>query len=63
MQYTIKAFCYAWELFEPPVDILYIEANEPRTDLRRLKLTLQCIVKLKANLDNPAFDFVFSSPI
>ena len=29
-------------------------------DLRRLKLTLQYIVELKANIDNPAFDCVFN---
>ena len=42
-----------------PVDILDVEANEPSLDLRRRKLTLQYIVKLKANIDNPAFDCVF----
>ena len=41
-----------------PVDSLYFEANEP-LDLRRFKITLQFIVKLKANIDNPAFDYVF----
>ena len=39
---------------------LYVEANESSLDLRRLKLTLQYIVKLKANIDNPAFDCVFN---
>ena len=29
------------------------------SNLRRLKLSLQYIVKLKANIDNPAFDCVF----
>ena len=43
-----------------PVDSLYVEAYEPSLDLRRLKLTLQYIVKLKANIDNPAFDRVFN---
>ena len=42
-----------------PVDSLYVEANERPLDHRRLKLTLQYIVKLKANIDNPAFDCVF----
>ena len=42
-----------------PVDSLYVEANEPPLDLRRLKLTLQYIVKLKANIDNPAYNCVF----
>ena len=43
-----------------PVNSLYVEANEPPLDLRRLKLTLQYIVKLKAKIDNPAFDCVFN---
>ena len=42
-----------------PPNSLYVEANEPPLDLRRLKLTLQYMVKLKANIDNPAFDCVF----
>ena len=42
-----------------PVDSLYVEANEPPLDLRRIKLLLQYILKLKANTDNPAFDCVF----
>ena len=42
-----------------PVDSLDVEANEPSLDLRRRKLTLQYIVKLKANIVNPAFDCVF----
>ena len=43
-----------------PVDSLYVEGNEPTLDLRRLKLTMQYIVKLKANIDNPTY---FSSTI
>ena len=43
-----------------PVDSLYDEANEPPLDLRRLKLILKYIVKLKAYIDNPAFDCVFN---
>ena len=42
-----------------PADSLYVEANEPPLDLRRIKLLLQYIVKLKTNPDNPAFDCVF----
>ena len=37
-----------------PVDSMYVEANEAPLDLRRLIHTLQYIVKLKANIDNPA---------
>ena len=36
------------------------KANEPPLDLRRFKLTLQYIVKLKANIDNPASDCVLN---
>ena len=56
MQYTIKAFGYAWELFK----LLQSTVCKPPLDLRRLKLTLQYIVKLKANIDNPAYDCVFN---
>jgi hypothetical protein len=42
-----------------PVASLYVEANEPPLDLRRIKLLLQYIVKLRTNPDNPAFDCVF----
>jgi hypothetical protein len=43
-----------------PVASLYVEANEPPLDLRRIKLLLQYIVKLKTNPGNPAFDCVFN---
>ena len=46
-------------VFRTPVDSLYVGGNEPTLDLR-LKLTMQYIVKLKANIDNPAY---FSSTI
>ena len=39
---------------------MYVEANEPPLDLRRLNLTLKYIVKIKANIENPAFDCVFN---
>ena len=42
-----------------PTDSLYVGENDPPLDLRRLKLALQYIVKLKANIENPAFDGVF----
>ena len=58
MPFTIKDFGYALVPSEP-VDGLYVEANEPSLDLRRLKLTLQCIIKLIANIDNPAYNCVF----
>ena len=34
--------------------------SRPLLDLRRLKLTMQYTVRLKANIDNPAFDCVFT---
>ena len=58
MQYTIKAFGYAWELFELHQSSVCIETNGPPLDLRRIKLTVQYIVNLKANIDNPAFDCI-----
>ena len=42
-----------------PVESLYVEANEPSLDLRRLTLTLQYIIKLIENIDNPAYNYVF----
>ena len=39
--------------------ILFLLSNFS-LDIRRLKFTLQNIVKLKANIDNPAFDCVFN---
>ena len=42
------------------IDSFYVEANKPPHNLRRLKLTLQYVVKLKANIDNQAYDCVFN---
>ena len=42
------------------IDSFYVEANKPPLNLRRLKLTLQYVVKLKANIDNQAYDCVFN---
>ena len=44
-----------------PYYFLHVEAYKPPLDLCRLKLILQYIVKLKADIDNPAFDCVFHS--
>ena len=44
-----------------PSDSLDVDANELPLDLRRLKLTHQCIIKLKAIIDNSAFDCAFNS--
>ena len=42
-----------------PVESLYVEAHEPPLEIRRHKLSLQYILKLKANPQNPAYRVVF----
>jgi len=42
-----------------PVQSLYVEAQEPSLSLRRLKMTLNYMLKLKALPDNPAHRCVF----
>ena len=42
-----------------PVPSLYVEADEPSLSERQIKLSLQYITKLKANLSNPAYNCVF----
>ena len=39
---------------------MYVEAHEPPLEIRREKLSLQYILKLKANPGNPAYDVVFN---
>ena len=43
-----------------PVESLYDAAHEPPLEICRKKLALQCILKLKANPGNPAYDVVFN---
>ena len=43
-----------------PKESLYVEANEPPLELRRLKLGLNYYIKLRANPDNPAYDCVIN---
>jgi len=43
-----------------PVDSLYVEANEPSLENRRIKLGMQNATKLKACPSNPAYDCVFN---
>ena len=43
-----------------PVESLYVEADEPSLENRRVKLGLQYAVKLKAYPSNPAYDCVFN---
>ena len=42
-----------------PVESLYVEANEPSLEKRRLKLSMQYMVKIKADSSNPAHDSLF----
>jgi ribonuclease HI len=42
-----------------PVESLYVLAKEPSLSLRRIKLSMQYLVKLKACPTNPAFDPIF----
>ena len=42
-----------------PIDSLYVEANEPPLEYRRIKLTLQYGLKLKANPDIPSYEYVY----
>ena len=62
MQYTIKAFGYAWELFEHLQSTVCM-SRQMNHLLIYADLNLHCmqyIVKLKANIDNPAYDCVFN---
>ena len=43
-----------------PVESLYVEANEPSLENRRIKLGMQYAIKLKAYPSNPAHDCVFN---
>ena len=42
-----------------PLDIIYVEANEPSLRYCRSKLSMQYGIKLKANPDIPSHEFVF----
>ena len=42
-----------------PIPSLHVEANEMPISLRRDKLSLQYMIKLKSNKNNPAYDCVF----
>lgn len=42
-----------------PKESLYVEANEPSLYDRREKLTLQYVLKLKSNKDNPTYKCIF----
>jgi hypothetical protein len=44
-----------------PVESLYVEANEPSLENKRIKLGIQYATKLNAYPSNPAYDCVFNS--
>ena len=43
-----------------PVESLYVEAGELPLEHRRIKLSLQYVIKLKSSPRNPAYDCVFN---
>ena len=45
-----------------PVESLYVESGEPPLELRRLKLSLNYFLKLRANPGNPAFKIISNAP-
>ena len=54
LRLTLGAFRYS------SVESLNVESHEPPLEIRRDKLSLQYILKLKANPENPACDVVFN---
>ena len=53
LRIALGAFCTS------PAQSLYIEAHEPSLTTRRLKLSLNYVLKLKSLLENPAYSCVF----
>ena len=45
-----------------PVESLYAESNEPPLKLRRLKLSMNYYLKLRANPGNPTFEIISNTP-
>ena len=45
--------------FHTSLVYLYVEANEPSQNNRRIKLAMQYVIKLKTNTLNPAYTSVF----
>ena len=43
-----------------PIESLYVEANEPSLRNRRIKLSLQYIIKLRSNTKHPSYNCVFN---
>ena len=46
--------------YKQPYESLYVEANEPSLENRRIKLGMQYATKLKAQSSNPAHGCVFN---
>lgn len=42
-----------------PIESLYVEANEPPLELRRIDLAMRYALKMKANPSNPTYDCLF----
>ena len=42
-----------------PAQSLYVETHEPSLTIRRLKLSLNYVLKLRSLLENPAYSCVF----
>ena len=64
---TIRACVSRWGLFAhvSPAQSLYVEAHEPSLTSRRVKLSLNNVLRLKSLPENPAYSYVFlvlSSP-
>ena len=53
LQIALGAFCTS------PTQSLYVEAHEPSLTTRRLKLSLNYVLKLKSLPENPAYSCVF----
>jgi hypothetical protein len=43
-----------------PIESLYVEASEPSLKNRRIKLSLQYIIKLRSNTKHPSYNCVFN---
>ena len=46
-----------------PVQSLYVEANEPSLKLRRLRLTMNYVLKIRSCPENPAYSCLFETPL
>jgi hypothetical protein len=61
MQSITKVYVYVLGAFPTSsIENLYGEANEPSLKNRRIKLSLQCIIKLRSNTKHPTYNCVFN---